>query len=60
MKFCHLSRMALGRPNIDWRKAAYELVNPYKLSHSGYVVKCENSAGLWHNYKGCHLPLNLE
>ena len=46
-------RRASGRPKIARRREADELTNPYKLTRSGCVVKCENCGGLGHNYKGC-------
>jgi hypothetical protein len=49
---------ALGRPKISRKRAADEPPNPYKLTCSGYSVKCANCGGLCHNCKGCHLPLN--
>ncbi|XP_059461967.1 uncharacterized protein LOC132190960 [Corylus avellana] len=51
-------RRAPGRPKISRRKDVDESTNPYKLTRSGYIVKCGNCGGLGHNYKGCHLPLN--
>jgi hypothetical protein len=51
-------KRALRRPKIARRRAANEPISPYKLTCSGYVVKCENCEGLGHNYKGCQLPLN--
>jgi hypothetical protein len=53
-------RRALGRPKVSRKRAANELPNPSKLTRSGYYVKCANCGGLGHNYKGCHLPLNLD
>ncbi|XP_059450921.1 uncharacterized protein LOC132181698 [Corylus avellana] len=53
-------RRAPGRPKISRRKAVDEPTNPYKLTRSGYIVKCGNCGGLGHNYKGCHLPLNTD
>ena len=47
-----------GRPKISYKRAANEPPNPYKLIRSGYSVKCANCEGLFHNYKGYHLPLN--
>jgi hypothetical protein len=52
------NRKAPGRPKVSRKKATDEPPNPYKLTRSGYVVKCANCGGLGHNYKGCHLPLN--
>ena len=52
------NRRASRRPKVSRRKVAKEPPNPYKLTCSGYVVKCANCGGLGHNYKGCHLPLN--
>jgi hypothetical protein len=44
---------------VSRKKATDKPPNPYKLTRNGYVVKCANCGGLGHNYKGCHLPLNL-
>ena len=51
-------RRAPGRPKIVRQRTVDEPTNPYKLTRSGYVVKCGNYGGLRHNYKGCQLPLN--
>ena len=51
-------RRASGRPKITRRREADKLTNPYKLTYSGYMVKCGNYVGLGHNYKGCMQPLN--
>jgi hypothetical protein len=51
-------RRAPGRPKITRRKEADEPTNPYKLTRSGYTVKCGNCGGLGHNWKSCKQPLN--
>ncbi|XP_059458345.1 uncharacterized protein LOC132187941 [Corylus avellana] len=51
-------RKASGRPKIARKRAANEPINPYKLTCSGYLVKCENCGGLGHNYNVCLVPLN--
>jgi hypothetical protein len=52
------NKKAPGRPKVSRRKVVDEPSNPYRLTRSGYDVKCANYGGLCHNYKGCHLPLN--
>jgi hypothetical protein len=52
-------RVQLGRPRKVRRRAPDQATNPYKISRSGYVVMCRNCRGQCHNYKGCHLHLNL-
>jgi hypothetical protein len=54
------NRKAPGRPKVSRKKATDKPPNLYKLTRSGYVVKCANCGDLGHNYKGCHLPLNLD
>ena len=51
-------RRAPGRLKIARQREADEPTNPYKLTRSGYTVKCENCGGLGHNYKSCKQPLN--
>ena len=51
-------RRAPDRPKVSRKRAADEPPNPFKLTRSGYYVKCVNCGGLSHYYKGCHLPLN--
>jgi hypothetical protein len=45
-------RVQPGRTKKARRRAPDEPTNPYKISHSGYVVTCENCGGQGHNYKG--------
>jgi hypothetical protein len=51
-------RRAPSRLKISRKRAANEPSNLYKLTHSGYSMKCANCEGLSHNFKCCHLPLN--
>jgi hypothetical protein len=51
-------RRAPGRPNIARRRKVDEPTNLYKLTRSGYTVKCGNRGGLGHNYKSYKQPLN--
>jgi hypothetical protein len=41
------------------KRAPNEPTNLNKIRHNGQVDTCANCGGQGHNYKNCHLPLNL-
>jgi hypothetical protein len=43
-------RIQPGSPRKARRQAPDEPINPYKISRSGYMVKCGNCGGQGHNY----------